>query len=144
MTSFVFDIDDKSMAVALAIGHVRTELQNAFLAEKKTSKITQQQIATKIGVNRSVINRQLMGMENLTYRSIAELAWAMGYEPDFSLHQVELSPIHNEPSHAVTASETIVAIPPGTGTLSPPLTPVPTIQYVLVLASDTQAKPRKK
>jgi transcriptional regulator with XRE-family HTH domain len=69
------------------IGRVRSELQRALVAEKAAHKITQQQIATKLGVNRSVINRQLLGKENMTLRSVAELAWALGWEIRFELRK---------------------------------------------------------
>jgi len=144
MTSFVFDIGEMPRKVARAIGHVRSELQKAFVTEKKATKLTQQAIATKRGVHRSVINRQLTGVDDLTYRSIVENALAMGYEPKFSLHRTELlAPGRNEPSHAVT-QETTVAVPLRAGTLSPPLISVPTVRSIPVLATDTRAKPRKK
>jgi plasmid maintenance system antidote protein VapI len=89
MTSFVFDIGEKSRAVSRFIGHVRSELQRALAAEKAERRLTQQAIARAIGVNRSVINRQLIGYENLTLRSVAELAWALGWNPEFSLKKPE-------------------------------------------------------
>lgn len=85
MTSYVFDIGEKARKASRFIGHVRMELQKALVAEKAARKITQQQIANQIGVNRSVINRQLTGTENLTLRSVAELAWALGWDIDFAL-----------------------------------------------------------
>jgi len=83
----VFDIGDRARKVSRFIGQVRAELRRAFASEKASRKITQQQIATMIGVNRSVINRQLMGLENLTLRRVAELAWALGWEIIFVLRK---------------------------------------------------------
>jgi plasmid maintenance system antidote protein VapI len=85
MPSFVFDIGEKARVASRFIGHVRAELQKALVAEKTKRRLTQQELARTIGVNRSVINRQVMGYENLTLRSVAELAWALGYTPEFSL-----------------------------------------------------------
>jgi transcriptional regulator with XRE-family HTH domain len=85
MTSYVFDIGEKARKASRFIAHVRAELQKALIAEKAARKITQQQIASQIGVNRSVINRQLMGTENLTLRSVADLAWALGWDIAFEL-----------------------------------------------------------
>ena len=90
MISYVFDIGDRARKVSRFIAHVRSELQRVLVEEKSTRKITQQSIAEKLGVNRSVINRQLMGEENLTLRSIAELAWALDWELEFQLTKPEV------------------------------------------------------
>jgi transcriptional regulator with XRE-family HTH domain len=87
MNSYVFDIGGKARTAARFIGEVRAQLQSALISEKKARKLTQQKIANLIGVNRSVINRQLMGFENLTLRRVAELAWALGYEIVFYLQK---------------------------------------------------------
>jgi transcriptional regulator with XRE-family HTH domain len=143
MISFVFDIGETPRKVARAIGHVRSELQKAFVTEKKARKLTQQAIATKRGVHRSVINRQLTGVDDLTYRSIVENALAMGYEPDFSLRRIEAAAVHNEPTYAVSPQATTAAMP-GTGTNSYSLT-VSTGHYILpVIVTDSKAKQRKK
>lgn len=91
MTSYTLDIGEQSRVGARFISHVRAEVQCAFLAEKKSRKLTQQQIATTLGVNRSVINRQLSGLENMTLRSVAELLWAMGWEPEFGVVKIPAS-----------------------------------------------------
>ena len=95
MTSYVFDIGEKTRKASRFISHVRSELQRALVEEKTARKLTQQSIAEKISVNRSVVNRQFMGEENLTLRSVAELAWAMGWEPSFFLKKREMAPTNN-------------------------------------------------
>lgn len=92
MISYLFDIGERGRKVARFVGHVRAELQKALAAEKKSRKLTQQQIATAIGTNRSVINREIMGYENLTVRRVAELAWALGWEIDFKLRKPDTTP----------------------------------------------------
>lgn len=87
MPSLMFDIGERGRTVARFIAHVRSELQRAFVAERRENKLTQQAIAQKLGVNRSVINRQLTGIENLTVKRVIELAWAMGWEVKFSLEK---------------------------------------------------------
>lgn len=87
MNLFVYDIGERARKVSRFIGEVRAELQRALMVEKKSRRLTQQQIATSIGVNRSVINRQLMGLENLTLRRVAELAWALEWEIVFYLRK---------------------------------------------------------
>ncbi len=96
MNSFHYDIGDKARAGARFISLVRRELQNAYSSEKKTRKLTQQEIATKLGVNRSSINRQLIGTENLTLRSVGELLWAIGWKPVFSAERIEGDDSANE------------------------------------------------
>jgi transcriptional regulator with XRE-family HTH domain len=85
--SYQYDIGEKGRRVARFLGKVRRELQAALEQEKTVRKLTQQQIANMIGVNRSVINRQLLGGENLTLRRVAELAWALGWEIVFELRK---------------------------------------------------------
>ena len=100
MNSYVYDIGDKERAGSRFISHVRREVQGAFLHEKKSRKLTQQQIATRLGVNRSVVNRQLGGLENMTLRSVAELLWAMGWEPDFAATKEPNDPFANDKGDA--------------------------------------------
>jgi hypothetical protein len=47
--------------------------------KKDTRKITQQQIVEKLGTSRAVIDRQVMGLENMTLRRVAEILWAIGF-----------------------------------------------------------------
>lgn len=100
MTSFVYDIGEKERAGSRFIAHVRSEVQDAFLEEKKLRKITQQQLATKLGVNRSVVNRQLMGLDKMTLRSVAELLWAMGWDPEFKATKEPHDPFVNNKDSA--------------------------------------------
>ncbi len=84
MNSFELDIiDEKSRIGAEFLADVISEIQRAVATEKETRKITQQAIAEKIGTSRSVINRQILGYENITIRRAAELLWAVGWEPYF-------------------------------------------------------------
>jgi hypothetical protein len=87
MNLYMYDIGERSRKVSRFIGHVRAELRRALVAEKASRKITQQKIATMIGTNRSVINREIMGFENLTLRRVAELAWALGWDIVFELRK---------------------------------------------------------
>jgi DNA-binding phage protein len=83
--SYELKIDPKRRAAGRFIGTVRKALINAALEEKQSRGLSQQKVAECLGVNRSVINRMLRGEVNLTLRSVAELAWAMGWQPHFSL-----------------------------------------------------------
>lgn len=96
MPSYEYKIDEQSRVGSRFIGRVKDELQRALVAEKASRKITQQSIADKLGVNRSVVNRQFMGLENMTIRSIAELLWAIGWEPHFEARKVHPHDGENE------------------------------------------------
>src|SRR5688572_13872856 len=88
MSSLVFDIGARGRAVARFMGRVRREVQRAVAWEKQSRKLTQQQIADMIGINKSVINREILG-GNLTLRRLAELAWALGYEIVFEFRKIQ-------------------------------------------------------
>lgn len=74
--SYRIKIDAKSRAVAKYISALQEKIQAALVA----SGMTQQEVAEKLGVDRSVINRRLKGKANLTARSIAEFSYAFDKE----------------------------------------------------------------
>ena len=76
--SYELKISPKDRAAGRFIGAVRKSLILAALQEKKESGLSQAVVAQKLGVHRSVINRLLRGSANLTLRSVAEIAWALG------------------------------------------------------------------
>jgi transcriptional regulator with XRE-family HTH domain len=88
MPSFEFDIGEQARVGARFIADVRDEIQRALFLEKDSRKITQQQIADKLGTSRAVINRQIMGLENMTLRRVAEILWAIGWRPSFEAHKI--------------------------------------------------------
>jgi predicted XRE-type DNA-binding protein len=113
MNSYTFDIGAKSRKVSRFVGQVRSELQRALSSEKANRKLTQQQIATAIGVHRSVINRQITGVENLTLRSVAEIAWALGWEIEFSLRKPEQpTEVRSTPNVPSAATKQAYQLPP--------------------------------
>jgi hypothetical protein len=91
MNLYLFDIGERGRKVGRFVGHVRAELQKALIAEKTDRHLTQQQIASMIGTSRQVINRQIMGFENLSLRRVAELAWALGWEIVFYLRKPQIA-----------------------------------------------------
>ena len=91
MTSYELDLlDEKSLAGSEFMARVAREIRHALAVEKSTRKLTQQAIADKIGTSRSVVNREVQGLENLTSRRIGELLWAIGWEPYFEARKVPL------------------------------------------------------
>lgn len=82
MTSFQLSLTPHRRAAARFVDKVHRCLQKAYA---DAPEVTQSDIANKLGVHRSVINRQLRGRKDMTVGRVAELAWAMGYEADFEL-----------------------------------------------------------
>jgi HTH domain len=117
MPSFEFDIGEQARIGARFIAHVRDEIQRALFSEKDARRITQQQIAEKLGTSRAVINRQVMGLENMTLRRVAEILWAIGWEPHFEARKIpvgenqhppiDLTPPPAPPPKAETTQRTI-------------------------------------
>jgi transcriptional regulator with XRE-family HTH domain len=85
VTSFNFDIGGRARLAGRFIGRVRHELLRVLSEKKAENGISQQALAQKLNVHRSLINRQLSGEANLTLRSLADLAWALDMEISFEL-----------------------------------------------------------
>ena len=74
--SYQLKISPKAMKSARFISRLQKAIQRA-LAE---SGMSQQDVATKLEIDRSVVNKRLNGKANLTARSIAEFAYAFDKE----------------------------------------------------------------
>lgn len=122
MTSYQFKLDQRRRFVGRRIAAVRRELQKAFIEEKRTRKFTQAELARVLGVNRSVVNRQLMGTANLSVKSLADLAWALGrdFVVGFPKRKVAVgsnaSPIYQVPSLGVMPDKLNVTLSGQTST----------------------------
>lgn len=89
MPSLEYDIGEQARAGSRFITDVKEELQRAWSLEKSQRRLTYQSVAEKLGINnRSVVNRMVMGLENMTIRSVAELLWAIGWEPHFEARKI--------------------------------------------------------
>jgi transcriptional regulator with XRE-family HTH domain len=71
--SYQMRLDPKSRKSAKFISRLQKKIQQALSSSGKT----QQDIASILGVDRSVVNRRIKGSANLTARSIAEFAFAL-------------------------------------------------------------------
>ncbi|WP_320188247.1 XRE family transcriptional regulator [Agrobacterium rosae] len=72
--SFLFELDHpKDQASAVFVGQVGKHLQRAVVA----SGASQNEIAERLGVNKSHVSRSLSGFNNLTLKTLAEFAWAL-------------------------------------------------------------------
>lgn len=88
MTSYEFDIGEKERAGSRFLSDVRDELQRALAVEKSHRKVTQQDIANILETSRAVINRQIVGYENIGIKRVAEILWAIGWEPHFEARRI--------------------------------------------------------
>jgi transcriptional regulator with XRE-family HTH domain len=104
MTFFRFDVDARSRAAGRFIGRVRRELLRAITEEKRAG-LSQQELARRLDMPRSSINRQLSGEAQITLRSLAELAWALDREIAFELRAIDnkigqnIAPVTSTISH---------------------------------------------
>ena len=85
MPSFQISITPSRRAAGRFIGSVRRALQRTLAEEREHTGLTQAEIARRIGVHRSIINRELQGRQDITLGRVAELAWAMGKRATLSL-----------------------------------------------------------
>lgn len=122
--SYELKIDPKDRAAGRFIGTVRKQLITAALDEKRETGITQSAVAAKLGVARSVISRLLRGEANLTLRTVAEIAWALGWEPVFTMRRrsrradlanafsaTEIRPVLKSGSETFTVTSTSTVVP---------------------------------
>ena len=100
--SFRITISPKDQAAGSFVSRVRRGLQKALAEEAQKRGLTQSDLARAIGVNRSVISRELRGYKDLSLSRVAELAWALGRRPVFDL-------VETVPVQAVTGSEPVEA-----------------------------------
>lgn len=85
--SFALRLDPKKRAAGRFIGRVRDELLKAFVEAKEERGLTQKGLADEWGVDSARVSRILNGEENLTLRSVAELACVLDREVDFALRK---------------------------------------------------------
>lgn len=96
--SFKLTINPKDQAAGRFIGSVRRALAEAVQNAKSKQGLAQSDIAQKLEINRSVINRILNGDKNLTLRSLAEIAWALDLQPVFDLKPLNTHAAVDPPS----------------------------------------------
>lgn len=109
MTSFELEIDEQSRVGSEFMARVVNEIRRAVASEKGSRKLTQQAIADKIGTSRAVINRQIQGYENLGARRIAEILWAIGWEPYFEARKIPVG--QNQYTKAVALRAEDIRLP---------------------------------
>lgn len=111
--SFQITLTPSRRAAARFVVAVRRALQKAYVEEQNSSGLTQTDIARAIGVHRSVINRELRGMKDITLGRVAELAWAMGRKISFDLPKIPASPGANHAAHVASTAGSCLAASTG-------------------------------
>lgn len=75
--SLHFELDPKDQLAAELSANIARDLRGLL----RETGMSQQELADKIGVDKSRITKCLSGFNNLTLKSIAELAWALDLYP---------------------------------------------------------------
>lgn len=84
MTSFRLGIKPTRRAAARFVAKARRTLQQAVVRAAEDG-ITQSDVAREIGVHRSLISRELNGEANISLGRFAEIAHALGGEPEIDI-----------------------------------------------------------
>lgn len=111
--SFQISITPSRKAAARFIRQVRNSLAVALSREHAKTGLTQAEVARRIGVHRSVVNRELMGLADITLGRVAELAYAMGKVPKLIIEEPEAVRGANhfsEPNHSTDSTATVVVM----------------------------------
>ena len=95
----LFDASPKDLAGARAMVETIEAVQVAYEGARKKQGLNQQKIATRLGLGRATVNKRLLGRENMTLRTLGELAWAMGYKLTI---QLEVDPNQSSGSNIRT------------------------------------------
>lgn len=96
MPSFRTTITPSRQAAVHFVRLVRRQLQKALMVEKDERNLSQSEVARIIGVDRSVISREVNGTRDLTLGRLAELAYAMEREPFFEFRKIAVETDRNE------------------------------------------------
>jgi transcriptional regulator with XRE-family HTH domain len=91
MSSFQITITPSKRAAGRFVSKVRRAIQKALAEEEQAQGTTQSDIARSIGVNRSVISREIRGHKDLTLGRVGEIAWALRRMPSFELLKVTVA-----------------------------------------------------
>lgn len=83
--SFQMRVKPHRLAGALFVTEVRDALLAMAMKRKYENKLRQADIAREVGVDRSVVNRQLTGKADLSLMRVGELAEILGCVAEFRL-----------------------------------------------------------
>lgn len=112
MSSFSRKPDNRRSVFLNLAGQIEGQLREAYAKRHDQGRETQVTIAKKLGIDRSAVNRRLLGRSNMTMETIADMVWALGhcirvdiYDPDEApTNGHQIVPVHDDT--AATASST--------------------------------------
>jgi transcriptional regulator with XRE-family HTH domain len=59
-------------------GSIESQLRDGYAKRHNAGIDSQSDVARRLGVGRSVVNRRLLGHANMSVETIADMAWALG------------------------------------------------------------------
>jgi len=83
---------------------IEHQLRKAYAVLHDEDGLTQVDLAERLGVDRSVVHRRLMGHTNMTVESIADMVWALGCCIDVEIYDPKTKPERNNHLAPVTFS----------------------------------------
>lgn len=108
--SFLFELDPKQEVAADLISDIGRQLQTLHTERQAVGKLTQQDIAARLGLDRARVNKCLSGSNNLTLRTLAELVWAMDGEIEVTIRLPKsVAEISGGDSHAPSPAQRAAA-----------------------------------
>jgi hypothetical protein len=107
----------RQVYLALA-SSIESQLRDAYAKRHAAGLDNQSTLAAKIGVDRSAINRRLLGKINMTEETIADMVWALGYCIDVVIYDP-----YEHPSNAKRVLSEHAVRTDGTATAATSFTP---------------------
>jgi hypothetical protein len=77
LPSFRTKINNRRRTFLALVSTIERQLREAYDRKHRNGTITQAELAAKLGVNRSVVNRRLTGRTNMTIETLADMVWAL-------------------------------------------------------------------
>lgn len=87
MKSYRTGVKPHRRSAAKFVAEIHREIQKAYLEEMMSTGINQSKIADALGVNRSVISKQMRGTADISSARIGEIAWALGRKAKLTLEK---------------------------------------------------------
>lgn len=78
MRSFKRQPTNRRQVYLSLVGQIESQLRAAYVRRNQSGE-TQTDIARKLGVHRSTVNKRLTGQKNMTLDTVADMVWALGH-----------------------------------------------------------------
>jgi DNA-directed RNA polymerase subunit N (RpoN/RPB10) len=124
LQSFQTKLDPRRQVFLSLSGQIEGQLRAAYDQRFHAGEVTQTKLANRLGVNRSCVNRRLLGHTNMTVETIADMVWALGFAIKVDIYDpttVRTSNHFIESSHAPALIPAKSTAPRSAGLSSAPL-----------------------